>query len=253
MQKKLIAFFILFVSFHAVTSLAAISSEIEIRLNSCEPNVAISAAEEIINNPDALKEPSQLFSPALVFFRNGKKDDAVFWYYAGQLRVRYQLASEGKNQGLLMMNLVMSLAVLGHAINNYAFQDVTNFGRILDRVTAWDKTTPNPYPVRDKERWMNVDKEIEKMFSDLRSRNQKFIQERSSKESKAWLAAVETRFQTLPIYPDFLDLKAKLVAEKTALESKALLAAPLIEMDNPKLFRYCQSQVRPNKPLEGTR
>ena len=127
------------------------------------------------------------------------------------------------------MGLGLSTAAGGPDIDNYAFQDVSNFSRILDRVAVWDKSTTNPYPVHDKDKWMNVNKAIEQMYSDLRVKNEKFIQERASKESKAWLAAMEMRFQTESVYPDFMDLKAKLAAESNALEGKARLAAPIIE------------------------
>lgn len=240
MPKNLISLYISSFIFYVTASLADITPELAKRVNSCEPGVAISAAEEIIKNPDSLKEPFQFFSPALVYFRNGKKDEAVFWYYAAQLRVRYQLASGEKMQNYLLLNLVMTSFALGNAINDYALLDASNFSRILDRVAAWDRDTPNQYPVRDIGKWMNVDKEIDKFYSDFRAKTEKLIQEKSSKESKAWLAAVEMKVLTLPIHPDFLDLKEKLSAEKNVLENKARLAAPLIEMDNPKLFSYCK-------------
>jgi len=244
MLKHVGSLAIFFFLFPTVASLAASSSKLEDRLESCEPSVAISAADEFINSPDALKEPLQLLSPALTFFRNGKKDEAVFWFYAAQLRVRYQLASasDERNQGFLILGLVLSNEGIGLAINNYAFQDVSNFRQILDRVVAWDKSMPNPYPVRDKEKWMKIDTAIERMYSESRAQKERFIDERAPKESKAWLAAMEMTLQTEPIDPDFAALKAKLAAEKDALESRAILAAPVIKMANPKYFSYCRKR-----------
>jgi len=48
------------------------------KLESCDPKIAVAAADELINSPGMLKEPLELFSPAFVLFLNGKKDDAIF-------------------------------------------------------------------------------------------------------------------------------------------------------------------------------
>ena len=98
-------------------------------MESCDPRIAVAAAEVFINNPDMLKEPLELFKPAFVLFLNGKKDDAVFWFYAAQLRVRYQLVFEKGDRGQLLSIMMMTV---GAPINNYAFQDISNLNRILD-------------------------------------------------------------------------------------------------------------------------
>lgn len=158
----------------------------EDRLKSCEPSVAIAAAEEIVNNPDTLKEPLQLFSPAAVLFQHGKKDEAVFWFYAAQLRVRYQLAFEKGDRGQLLSVMLMTV---GPLINNYAFQDVSNLKRILDRVLEWDKKTPNPF--REKTRSENIEKQIDQVYAGLRDLKAKLSAERDDLERKARLAAPE--------------------------------------------------------------
>lgn len=81
-------FFILFVN----TANAEIIATTEERLKSCDPKVAISAAEEVTKGKDHLQEPVLLLKAASTFFQNGRKDDAVFWYYAGHLRTRQQMA-----------------------------------------------------------------------------------------------------------------------------------------------------------------
>jgi hypothetical protein len=85
----------------------------------------------------------------------------------------------------------------------------------LDRVVKWDKNTPNLYPVRDKAKWVTIDKAIEQMYSCPRASNAKFILERS------------------------------------ALESKALLAAPAIEMAYPKFFSHCRKSARQVAPRDA--
>ena len=141
MLKNLTALLLFAFLFQALASRADNGLSAEDRLKSCNPKIAIDAAKEIVNGPATLKEPLMLFAPAAVLFQHGLKDDGVFWFYAAQLRVRYQLAFENGDRGQLLSVMLMTT---GPLINNYAFQDVSNLGRILDRMRDWDKTTPNP-------------------------------------------------------------------------------------------------------------
>lgn len=156
------------------------------RLKSCNSSVAIAAAEEIINNPDSLKEPIMLFPAAAALFQNGKKDEAVFWFYAAQLRTRYQLAFEKGDRGQLLTIMMMTV---GQAVNNYAMQNTSNLNRILDRVLEWDKITPNPF--NDRTRSESIDKQIEQVYSGLRDLKSKIFSEKDDLERKARLAAPE--------------------------------------------------------------
>jgi hypothetical protein len=177
------------------------------RLDSCDPKIAVAAAGEIINQPGTLKEPLELFSPALVLFLHGKKDDAVFWFYAAQLRVRYQLVFEKGDRGQLLSVMMMTT---GPAINNYAFQDISNLNRTLDRVLEWDKKTPNPF--REKTRSEGDDKQIEQVYSGFR------------------------------------ELKAKLVSEKDDLEQKARLAAPQMHAMSAEFVNRCRKLAQQSAP-----
>lgn len=112
------------------------------RLGSCDPQVAMAAADEIVKSPESLKEPLEVFGPALVLFQHGRKDDAVFWFYAAQLRTRQQLVFEKGDRGQL---LAMMMGMVGQPVNNYAFQDTKRLERTLDRVLQWDGTAPNPF------------------------------------------------------------------------------------------------------------
>lgn len=182
------------------------SRSLQDRLKSCDPQVAIGAAEKILDDPDSLKEPLELFSPAAALFQHGKKDDAVFWFYAAQLRVRYQLVFEKGDRGQLLAVMMMTV---GAPINNYAFQDVEKFIRILDRVLEWDKRTPNPF--RKESKAADTDKQIEQIYAGLRN------------------------------------LKLKIRAEKTDIESKARSAAPMIEQSYRQYANsYCgKGQIDP--------
>ncbi|TAK89898.1 MAG: hypothetical protein EPO06_10830 [Burkholderiaceae bacterium] len=153
-------------------------------MQSCDPGIAIAAAEEVVNKPSTLKEPLQLFMAAAVFFQHGAKDKAVFWFYAAQLRVRYQLVFE---QGDLGQILSIMLMTVGPPINNYAFQDVEKLNRILDTVLAWDKTAPNPF--RNKNQPKDIEAKLEKVYSGFYDLKVKLSTEREALEQAAKLAA----------------------------------------------------------------
>lgn len=138
------------------------------RLKSTNPDTALGAAEEIVSDPATLKDPLQLFAPALVLFQHGKKDEGVFWFYAAQLRTRHQLVFK---KGDRQQRLTTMLITMGPQINAYAFQDASNFNQILDRVLAWDKKTFNP--ALENPRNEHSDRQISQVydgFQELRER-----------------------------------------------------------------------------------
>ncbi|MBN1472739.1 MAG: ankyrin repeat domain-containing protein [Syntrophaceae bacterium] len=154
------------------------------RLGSCDSKIALAAAEEIIKKPASLKEPLDLFKPALTFYLHGKKDEAVFWFYAAQLRVRYQLAFEKGDRGQLLQIMRMTI---GPPILNYAFQNTSNLNRILDRVLEWDKKTPNPF--REKPRSESINKEIDSVYAGMSDYKTKLTTEKNYMEQEARKAA----------------------------------------------------------------
>ena len=183
------------------------------RLKSCDARIAQAAAKELLNDPQLLKEPLEMFAPAFVLFQNGARDDGVFWFYAAQLRVQYQLVFERGDRGQLLSVMRMTI---GSPINNYAFQNVANLDRILDRVMEWDKTTPNPY--RDQPKTGAINKQVESVYSGLN------------------------------------DLRVKIAAEKADLETKARKEAPMIEqMYSTKSNPHCRGgQVDPASVAKET-
>jgi|SoiMethySBSTD1v2_1073268.scaffolds.fasta_scaffold182295_2 hypothetical protein len=138
------------------------------RLKSCDLKVASAAAEQIVTSAVAVDQPSELHSVADILFAQGRKDEAVFWFWVAQLRGRYQ-------SGIPRSDLFGFPALLNRAsqqpINNYALQDTRKFDLILTRVLEWDRNTPNPF----REKYSTADglTRVEAMyrsFEDLRTR-----------------------------------------------------------------------------------
>ncbi|MCB1009276.1 MAG: hypothetical protein KDB94_10315 [Acidobacteria bacterium] len=92
------------------------------------------------------EHPAACYLLARELFASGEKDEAVFWFYVGQLRYRFHLAA---NPGLDPSGdpaLFASLnEEIGRTINEYAFGGQKAFLATIDRVLAWDEATPNGY------------------------------------------------------------------------------------------------------------
>jgi len=97
------------------------------RLASCDSKVVVAAAKEIVNRPDTFKEPFELFSVAAALFQHGKKDAAVFWFYAAQLRVRYQLVFEPGDKDRLMAIMLMTIGPRSTTMHSKMFQTLIGF------------------------------------------------------------------------------------------------------------------------------
>lgn len=76
-------------------------------------------------------------------FAQGRKDEAVKWYYAGQLRGRVAagLDPDPSRNNALLASLNYGL---GKPINDYAKSDKENWGEQIDAALAWDKANPLP-------------------------------------------------------------------------------------------------------------
>lgn len=78
-------------------------------------------------------------------------DEAVFWYYAGQLRARFHIVANPSLPPSGDPALFGSLnSVVGPIINAYAFGDLKAMHDVIDKVLAWDKSTPNEFTSKEK-------------------------------------------------------------------------------------------------------
>jgi hypothetical protein len=94
--------------------------------------------------------PPVLAALAAVLFAGDRRGEAAFWFYAAQLRARFDAnrCADPTAAG--------AVAVLtqryGPEINRHAFADRTALRTTVERVVAWDRQTPHEYD----HRWINL-------------------------------------------------------------------------------------------------
>jgi hypothetical protein len=109
---------------------------------------------EQLRNGIENQHPANFYILAEKLFAAGKKDEAVFWFYAGQLRYRvYLLVNQGKLDPSGDPALFASFSeVIGRPINEYAFGDIPQLVKTIDAVLAWDRSHANALTPRQKHR-----------------------------------------------------------------------------------------------------
>lgn len=98
------------------------------------------------------QHPAELVKRAATLFGAGDRDEAVFWFYLGQLRYRtHLLARKGQLDPSGDPALFASLMeVVGGPVNRYAFGDIPVLARTIDRVLAWDEAHPDGFTPKDR-------------------------------------------------------------------------------------------------------
>jgi hypothetical protein len=95
--------------------------------------------------------PSAYYGYAIRLFDQGKKDDAVFWYYVGQLRYRFHLKANPNLEPSGDPAAFSALsATIGPIINPYAGGSVREWGKAIDRALQWDAAVTNGFTSKEK-------------------------------------------------------------------------------------------------------
>ncbi|WP_298438833.1 hypothetical protein [Geobacter sp.] len=111
------------------------------RLKSPDEAVARKATAEAKKNI-ANVDGATICLMAYRLFLLGERDEAVFWFYAGQLRLRYYLGIyKGDPTAAGVLDAVVE--TFGPPINQYAFGDIPKLAKTIGDVLAWDEKTPN--------------------------------------------------------------------------------------------------------------
>ena len=97
------------------------------------------------------EHPSTYYIYAGRLLQEGKKDDAVFWFYVGQLRYRFHLKANPNLEPDGDPAVFSSLnATIGLAINEYAGGSVKGWVKAMDRALKWDEETANGFTSKEK-------------------------------------------------------------------------------------------------------
>jgi hypothetical protein len=105
------------------------------------------------------RHPAAYYVLAGKLFATGARDEAVFWFYAGQLRYRFHLAANPTLPPSGDPALFASLSEgLGRPVNEYAFGDLAQLTATIDKVLAWDERTDNAFTSKTKnaESWKEI-------------------------------------------------------------------------------------------------
>lgn len=94
--------------------------------------------------PESPEHPYAYFERAAKAWREGDRDDAVFWFYVAQLRYRARLQAnpdfDPTGEPALFASLMDSV---GRPINEFAFGNVAEATATFDRVLRWDDDHPD--------------------------------------------------------------------------------------------------------------
>ena len=95
-------------------------------------------------------QPPVFYVLSQVLFKAGQQEEAAFWFYAGQLRARFdanRCTDATARQAVDVMN-----QSYGGPINRYLFQDLNKAQELITKVVEWDRKTPHAYDPR----WINL-------------------------------------------------------------------------------------------------
>jgi len=111
-----------------------------------EESIWKQSSEELLKGIEA-KHPVTYYALATNNFKNGKKDEAVFWYYVGQIRYRFHLSAKKDTLDPTQDPALFSSLnqTLGPSINEYGFGDLDEMVKIIDRAIKWDKEHENKF------------------------------------------------------------------------------------------------------------
>lgn len=113
------------------------------------PDETKAAIEKIKAHPEKYAPPV-FYALSKALFDRGEKDDAAFWFYAGQLRARIDAnicADVSARQAVAVLN-----QTYGTPINQYTFGDIAKLEKLVPKVVEWERTTPYEYD----RRWINL-------------------------------------------------------------------------------------------------
>ena len=129
------------------------------------------------------KHPVNYIILASKLMKEGESDEAVKWYYVGQMRFRAYLKANPKLEKSGDPALYSSLKhVAGAPINEYAGQNPDHWVKLIEESMHWHETNPNGFTPKIKNE--KIYKEIKDSFTEFRDyvlNNKQLIREQRAK------------------------------------------------------------------------
>ena len=176
----------------------------------------------------------------------GKKDQAVFWFYAGQLRYRFHLLANpslDKSGDPALFGALQ--ATVGEPINLYAGADPKKWMEQIDEVLKWDADTPNGFTSKAEHK-----KELETVraglaqLRDYISKNQDKLRAQREQQGVGQIGIVngvyvEERREKMPKdWPELvLATTLEMISGSYEASSSSLLGPILFFKDQRKVLR----------------
>ncbi|AVR97313.1 hypothetical protein [Pseudoduganella armeniaca] len=133
-------------------------------LASCDPATVRAAIASAMRDPAMPAYPVVLFQLAQTARSLGDKEEAAFLYLAARLRSARQLVVEPGEIGALMGALQLSVAPL---VMPALGADPAMARRVVARLLAWDKATPDPFRERAAHGTADVKAQMAQVEADI--------------------------------------------------------------------------------------
>jgi hypothetical protein len=128
------------------TRFSIVSAEDQLMNNTSSQADLVKQSVEELKHAIEQKHPAAYYILASKLFEENKKDEAVFWFYTGQLRYRFHLmASRNLNPSGDPALFSSFSEVIGRPLNEYAFGDISQLVKTIDEVLKWDETHENGF------------------------------------------------------------------------------------------------------------
>lgn len=116
------------------------------------------------------KHPAEYYKLAAELFQQGKKDEAVFVFYLGQLRYRARLLAHRELDPSGEPALFASFSeVFGRPLNEYAFGNIPRLLSTIDAVLEYDRAHPDRFtpPSSFPEVWRQTREGLTKLKANI--------------------------------------------------------------------------------------
>lgn len=125
--------------------------------------------------------PADYYVYASRLFQEGSKEDAVFWFYVGELRYRFHLAANPQLAPDGDPALFGSLHEnIGSTINGWAGADPDSWARQMNRALDWDARNDNGFTSKAKhpKEWRETRDGLEQLHAWVLSHKASILEDR---------------------------------------------------------------------------